>query len=988
MSPRPLLCLCLLAFAVAGLRLPAAATVVPADTLAVIGWSPSPQAERAPAALREELAALPWDEAGETLEALLAHAAAGETVGPLRGVARTMQTLFTEAGPVDGVIAACPAAGAVLEGERLPLPVGGFALAAGAPERPAWFAALGGLALVARFDAEGMARIGRLLDALASCEGLAGRSLTDGDAALRLDVYRAGGLLPLAVGRAADVLVLSASPERARALLERALAEPEAPLLPAMPGAAGGLAVDLDFAAAGRLLAPDAERHPGAARLAATLNTLGHFQARLGSESGGLASRSRLAVNPDGGDAALRDLLLCRDCAVDPDVAAPAGTVGVSSRYLNLSGWLDYADGWVRHASGGEQTLRGWLTREYGLDPDALLLDWIGDEVHRIELAPLDSRLGSLVWLPPQALVLPVTDDAAAREGVEALLEALAALPLEAMLAERAGADLGMLASTQWARREASYRGVDVTRLHAGPFASLAWAVADGRLILATPARAMEPMLDAVLAGERPAGLPVRGGAPDGAHAIARVDGPATYRGLEELFAALAQPAAYVTRLGLETATGGVGSQAAGGETTVGPLAGRISLPEGATSVSVEGVLAPAQGAGRHFRLQGLPTDRPVTVELTSDTFDTYLSLIDVDAGGIVRENDDAPDTSRSAITFWPRQGTDYWVRVGSYGDSGAGPYRLAAAVAERAADLPAPAESLDVSDGPASVSGTLGPERRPLLYRLESMDEPREVSVALASSAFDTYLYLVDPVTGAVLAENDDAPDTTRSALEFVAEPGREYWLQVDSYQGGGAGAFTLSASTGPAASAAPEVLQPVATEEIEPQGLTVGGEPVTGRLGGAAAAPVQQDYAMDGLAPGDRVQVDLEAGAFDTYLYLIDAASGRLLMENDDYAGSLDRSRLTFRVNPEREYVLRVGSFGGEGTGPFRLELTRLATAGAVPAERPAPPTFGELLTLYGLLPDATGVLARHLAPGGGYGVVEGDTVRSESVLPWRED
>jgi hypothetical protein len=77
------------------------------------------------------------------------------------------------------------------------------------------------------------------------------------------------------------------------------------------------------------------------------------------------------------------------------------------------------------------------------------------------------------------------------------------------------------------------------------------------------------------------------------------------------------------------------------------------------------------------YRLPSLPAGTEVTVALTSDAFDTYLYLIDPDAGAYLAENDDAPDTSRSQITYVSDGATRPWVGASTWGSFGSGPYRL-----------------------------------------------------------------------------------------------------------------------------------------------------------------------------------------------------------------------------------------------------------------------------------------------------------------------
>lgn len=96
------------------------------------------------------------------------------------------------------------------------------------------------------------------------------------------------------------------------------------------------------------------------------------------------------------------------------------------------------------------------------------------------------------------------------------------------------------------------------------------------------------------------------------------------------------------------------------------------------------------------------------------------------------------------------------------------------------------------------------------LVFTLEGLFEGTDVTVEMIDPArswdFDTYLYLYDLDAGAVIADNDDAPDVHRSELVFTVEPGVRYAVIASSWGGSDTGAFELNAEVMGVADAAPD--------------------------------------------------------------------------------------------------------------------------------------------------------------------------------------
>ena len=78
-----------------------------------------------------------------------------------------------------------------------------------------------------------------------------------------------------------------------------------------------------------------------------------------------------------------------------------------------------------------------------------------------------------------------------------------------------------------------------------------------------------------------------------------------------------------------------------------------------------------------------------ITIELTSDDFDTYLQLVDADTEEIIDENDDFGYELDSRLSFTAVEGINYLVRVSGYDEYELGIYTLEISSSLEAPDLP-----------------------------------------------------------------------------------------------------------------------------------------------------------------------------------------------------------------------------------------------------------------------------------------------------------
>lgn len=191
-----------------------------------------------------------------------------------------------------------------------------------------------------------------------------------------------------------------------------------------------------------------------------------------------------------------------------------------------------------------------------------------------------------------------------------------------------------------------------------------------------------------------------------------------------------------------------------------------------------------------------------LSIEMKSDSFDTYLSLGRMTGGEFVSkstDDDGAGEGTDSRMRVTLDEEGEYVLRANSVGTA-TGPYTLV--VAERPANRPATPQPLrpetetegSLEDGdPEAEDGAL--------YDYWSFrgrkNEP--LTVTLSSDAFDTVVAVGRLVNGRFeeISNNDDGPDGTNSQLELTLPEDGEYVVRASSLGAGGTGAYKLRMSS-----------------------------------------------------------------------------------------------------------------------------------------------------------------------------------------------
>ena len=80
-----------------------------------------------------------------------------------------------------------------------------------------------------------------------------------------------------------------------------------------------------------------------------------------------------------------------------------------------------------------------------------------------------------------------------------------------------------------------------------------------------------------------------------------------------------------------------------------------------------------------YYELTNVVPGNPITVSLSSNNFDTYLALYDLESGAFIGGDNDGGAGTNSRITFTPQVGDAYAIGVTSNGSNSTGYYTVGA---------------------------------------------------------------------------------------------------------------------------------------------------------------------------------------------------------------------------------------------------------------------------------------------------------------------
>lgn len=294
--------------------------------------------------------------------------------------------------------------------------------------------------------------------------------------------------------------------------------------------------------------------------------------------------------------------------------------------------------------------------------------------------------------------------------------------------------------------------------------------------------------------------------------------------------------------------------------------------------------------SGDRWTFEGQAGDT-ITIAVTSTDFDSVVNLLDPE-GILLISDDDSGGNLNALIDFYtlPETGT-YTILVYDLDREGRGEYRLS--VETQQISQPG---TLEYGDSVGAELSDSSGDRWTFVGQ-----EGDAVTIAVSSSAFDSYLELQDP-DGRVLAEDDDSGGSLNAQIAaFVLPSNGVYTIVVSAFSGSTEGAYRLS----------------LTEEEIVIGGTLGFGDTVEGTLSSSSG----DRWTFEGSA-GTRVTIAVESDVFDAQLELY-GPSGDLLTSDDDSGGNLNPEINGFSLPESGVYTIVVLEYNRTETGPYTLSL-----------------------------------------------------------------
>jgi uncharacterized membrane protein YczE len=189
------------------------------------------------------------------------------------------------------------------------------------------------------------------------------------------------------------------------------------------------------------------------------------------------------------------------------------------------------------------------------------------------------------------------------------------------------------------------------------------------------------------------------------------------------------------------------------------------------------------------------------------------------------------------------------------------------------------------------------------------TLSAPTTVTIALSSSAFDTFVCLFDS-TNNLLVQDDDSGGNLNSQAT-ISLPLGKYFIEATSFSGSGTGNYTLSLQSATIASPGP----------ISVGQTVVGNLSTTAPKGQCKFGSTPVDRYMFSLPTTGTLTIDLTSSAFDTFVCLLNGVNQ--VITSDDNQGSGTNSRLLVTLTTGSYFIEVTTQSSGSTGGTYTLSL-----------------------------------------------------------------
>ena len=400
------------------------------------------------------------------------------------------------------------------------------------------------LTLVTQVTPEGAERVQALIDG-AEPAGQRQELEESGIPFVQLDIENDSPIQTFAYSLNDDLLAISTNPDALRGVLRRAAGADEPNFVSAQGytdtlGAleAGSFYGFIDYARIAEVAAPYAQNmgyDQLVTRLSEAFTTAGSVGSVLTVTEDGLSSESFQALNPQGGDEALYELL-STSAPATRDVGMPEGALTFSASTFDVGGWYDYLNSLALAVPELGGDLDSLLLSFTGLSLRESLISWAGNQVVNVTTgfaAPTEAGVPSENMLGEQVFMLQANNEAAAQRGLDGLFTSLNQTVSSLTAPEGNAQDNQGETET--------VEGAQVTRYDLAPGASVFYAVNQGYALIGTS----EDAITRTLAAQgQSAPQELFSDVPDDAYAYTHSDDQATYQNLAAQMGSTIQTAA------------------------------------------------------------------------------------------------------------------------------------------------------------------------------------------------------------------------------------------------------------------------------------------------------------------------------------------------------------------------------------------------------------------------------------------------------------